>query len=123
MADKRTKKDNYNDLLAIPEIAGNEELVTFIKGEIELLDKRAEKAKQKAEEDKKNPDELKVKITEVLNDTDFTTVGDIVTLIGVEDVTPAKVVARLSQLVKDQVVVKEEIKGEKGKVMGYKLIG
>lgn len=37
---KITKRDNYNDLLAIPAVAENAQLVAFIEHEIELLDKK-----------------------------------------------------------------------------------
>lgn len=37
---KPTKRDNFNALLNIPDVKNNPELVTFIKHEIELLDKK-----------------------------------------------------------------------------------
>lgn len=37
---KITKRDNFNTLLAIPAVAENAQLVSFIKHEIELLDKK-----------------------------------------------------------------------------------
>lgn len=37
---KPTKRDHYNELLAIPAVAENEKLVAFIEHEIELLDKK-----------------------------------------------------------------------------------
>ena len=40
MANKITKRDNYNALLNIPEVASNAELVAFINHEIELLDRK-----------------------------------------------------------------------------------
>ena len=45
MAEKKiTKKDRYNQLLAIAEVSANEDLVTFITHEIELLDKKSAKS-------------------------------------------------------------------------------
>ena len=45
MAEKKiTKKDRFNQLLEIPEVAENEELVAFIKHEIELLEKKGSKS-------------------------------------------------------------------------------
>lgn len=44
MEKKITKKDRFNQLLAIGEVAQNEELVAFIKHEIELLEKKASKS-------------------------------------------------------------------------------
>ena len=40
MANKITKRDNYNALLNIPEVASNAELVAFINHEIELLERK-----------------------------------------------------------------------------------
>lgn len=37
---KITKRDNFNTLLAIPAVAENAQLVSFIEHEIELLDKK-----------------------------------------------------------------------------------
>ena len=45
MAEKKiTKKDRFNQLLKIAEVATNEDLVAFIKHEIELLDKKSAKS-------------------------------------------------------------------------------
>lgn len=44
MEKKITKKDRFNQLLEIAEVATNEDLVTFIKHEIELLDKKSAKS-------------------------------------------------------------------------------
>ena len=40
MANKVTKRDNFNALLNIEEVASNPELVEFIKHELELLDRK-----------------------------------------------------------------------------------
>ena len=42
--EKITKKDRFNQLLAIEEVLVNDELVAFIKHEIELLEKKANKS-------------------------------------------------------------------------------
>ena len=44
MEKKITKKDRFNQLLAIEEVLVNDELVAFIKHEIELLEKKANKS-------------------------------------------------------------------------------
>ena len=46
MANKMTKKDYFNQLLAIKEVSANEGLVGFINHEIELLEKKASKSGQ-----------------------------------------------------------------------------
>ena len=45
MANKITKRDNFNSLLAIPEVASNPTLVAFINHELELLDKKNKSSK------------------------------------------------------------------------------
>jgi len=42
MANKVTKKDNFNTLLGLEQVQANAALVAFINHEIELLDKKAE---------------------------------------------------------------------------------
>ena len=42
MANKVTKKDNFNALLALADVQANPALVDFINHEIELLDRKAE---------------------------------------------------------------------------------
>lgn len=44
MANKKTKKDLFNEVLAIAEVQANEELVNFINHELELLSKKASKS-------------------------------------------------------------------------------
>ena len=44
MEKKITKKDRFNQLLAIDEVSMNDELVAFIQHEIELLEKKAGKS-------------------------------------------------------------------------------
>lgn len=44
MEKKITKKDRFNQLLEIAEVAINEDLVAFIKHEIELLEKKSAKS-------------------------------------------------------------------------------
>lgn len=46
MAKKMTKKDYFNQLLAIKEVSANEDLVGFINHEIELLAKKSGKSGQ-----------------------------------------------------------------------------
>ena len=44
MEKKITKKDRFNQLLAIDGVSANDELVAFIQHEIELLEKKAGKS-------------------------------------------------------------------------------
>lgn len=65
MTKKLTKKDHYNALKAIPEVAQNEVLVAFIDHELELLNKKNSTEKKPTATQKAN-EGLKVVILEVL---------------------------------------------------------
>lgn len=65
MTKKMTKKDHFNMLKAIPEVAQNEILMNFIDHEIELLEKKNSSEKKPTATQKAN-EGLKVVILEVL---------------------------------------------------------
>ena len=97
-----------------------DELVEFIEKQITLLDNKAAKAKERAAEKRAEGDELRALVEATLTD-EYQTIADITEQIDSEDVTKAKVTARLTQLVKDGLAVKEEAKTEDGKkVMVYR---
>ena len=128
--EKKTKKEMWNSLLEIEDVAKDENLVAFIKKEIESIDKKAEKAKERAAKKAEESDSLKEEIYAVLEaseEPEFTPIADIVAAIGREDVTPAKVTARLTKLVEAGRVLKQEISiekdgGAKRRVQGYKVV-
>lgn len=126
--EKKTKKEMWTSLLEIEDVAKDENLVAFIKKEIESIDKKAEKAKERAAKKAEESDSLKEEIYAVLeaSEAEFTPIVDIVAAIGKEDVTPAKVTARLTKLVEAGRVIKQEISiekdgGAKRRVQGYKV--
>lgn len=96
------------------------EMVEFIDAQLETLAKKAEKAKERAAAKKSEGDELRAVVQAVLTD-EFQTIDAITAQIAGEGVTKAKVTARLTQLVKADVAVKEQIKDGDRKVMGYRL--
>lgn len=120
---KVTKKEYYAMLKEIVEsadIENQEELVNFIDKQIELLDNKAAKAKEKAAEKRAEGDELRATVEATLTE-EFQTINAIVEQIDDEEISKAKVTARLTQLVKEGLAVKEEAKTEDGKkVMVYK---
>lgn len=65
MTKKMTKKDYFNMLKAIPEVAQNEILMNFIDHEIELLEKKNSSEKKPTAQQKAN-EGFKAKIVEVL---------------------------------------------------------
>lgn len=94
--------------------ASGEEVLEFLNKEIESLDKKAEKAKEKAAEKKAAGDELRTKIEAILEEAGtFLTIAEIVEKIGDSEVTPSKVVARLTQLVKLEKITKDKNKDKK----------
>ena len=119
-----TKRDNYEALKEIVKksnVENAEMLVEFINKQIEMIDNKSAKAKEKAAEKRAEGDELRAVIKSVLTN-EYQTVDAITAQIEGEDITKAKVVARLTQLVNNGEAVKEQGKSEDNKkVMTYKL--
>ena len=123
MEKKITKKDYFAMVAEIVDNSNAEnkdELMEFIEKQVEALDKKAAKAKERAAEKKAEGDALRDKVEAVLTN-EVQVIDQIVEAIGDEEVTRNKVVARLTQLVKADIAVKEEVKNGSKKVMGYKL--
>lgn len=122
MEKKMTKKEMFGlllELLETAEVAERDELKNFVAHEIEMIENKAEKAKTYKR--KKPADVLKEQIYTKLDVLEFRTIHDIVSDFNDADITAAKVSARLTSLVKEGLAVKEEIKIENRKLMGYKL--
>jgi len=101
-----------------------EDVITYCDTTIAQLAAKREKAVAKAAEKKASGDVLKGKILAVMNSMEpdrFATADEILEAVNDEDATKSKIVARLSQLVKEDIVVKELVKREEGKRMSYKL--
>lgn len=121
---KITKKDWYAQIRAVVEASDNEQkdgILAFIDHEVELLEAKAVKAAERAASKKADGDELRNAVQAVLTD-ELQTIDAITAQIDGEDVTKAKVTARLTQLVKTGVAAKDMVKTEDGrKVAAYKL--
>jgi hypothetical protein len=117
---KMTRKQIFEALKAIP---ANAQYVDFFQHEIEMLDARTEKARAKREEKKAAADELKDKIYAVLTD-ELQTSADILEKIGAndEEITRGKVTARLTKLVNEGKIERADVKVDKKRVKGYRLI-
>ena len=106
----------------------DEAVAEFCANEIDLLDKKAAKAKERAAAKKAEGDELTAAVAAVLTD-ELQPIADIAAQVTGEDVTVAKVTYRLTQLVKNGEAEKQELtvpggEGTKArKIQGYKLIG
>lgn len=108
-----------------------ETLAIFAQNEIELLDKKATKAKERAAVKKAEGDELTAVVKTVMSSDNFETIADISAKVAEtygEDATVARVTYRLTQLVNNGEAEKSEITidgGEgqkKRKLMAYKLV-
>ena len=123
---KVTKRDNFTEIASILAEAGREDLAQVMNHEIELLDKKAEKAKETAAKKNAASDALAEAVQNALTD-EFATIADITAKVNTEnsDVSTAKVQYRLNNLVKNGVAVKEQVKVGEGdsarKLMSYKI--
>lgn len=124
MADKMTKRDYFEMLKGfVPADAERAtELVEFIDKQIEQLDAKATKARERAAERKAEGDELRAMVAAAVTD-EFQTIDQIMTAMELDDpdVTRAKITARLGQLVKAGEVMKVAMTVDKRRVMHYKL--
>ena len=124
-----TKKDILTALNAqtLVDVTVGEETVTvddmvdFIEKSIAQLDARTEKARAKAAEKKAAGDELKANIKAVLSETPMT-VADIVEALDDPEVTNAKVIARLTQLVNAQEIFKTDARVDKRTLKVYSTV-
>lgn len=125
MADvKMTKAMWLEEIKGVVEAAdyeNKEGAIEFINKQIETLAAKAEKAKEKAAKAKAEGDELRA-IVEVILTADAQPIDDIVAQIESEDVTKAKVTARLTALVNAGIAKKEPVKVGSRKVMAYSLV-
>lgn len=110
-------------------VAVTDEMIRlFGEHEIQLLDKKADKAKATAKAKNAATDALTDAVAAVLND-ELQTIADVTAQIEGEDVTTSKVQYRLNALVKAGQAEKEEVtlpaaEGKKArKVMAYRLVG
>jgi len=102
------------------EITANDVVMFAAKAQEQIAGK-AKKAKEYTEKKKAKGDELRDAVASTLTE-EFQTREDILAALDAgEDITIAKVGARLTSLVKAGIAVKEEMKTVTGRKMGYKL--
>lgn len=111
---KVTKRENYESLLKIEEVKANEELVAFIKHEMELLAKKASrKSNSKTKTQKENEEILQPAVTRTLeNAEEGMTATEIAQAIIEISVSVPRVSAMLKKLVADGAVIREVVKGK-----------
>ena len=128
---KTTKKEYFEQvktiLLASPNMISTE-LIEFIDKEIAALDKKAEAAKVARDKKKAANDELMEEVFNCLTSEEFTVIPQIMKHFeGREEISSAKVTARLKKLVDAERVEKDIVKvsaeGEKTRTLtGYRVI-
>lgn len=111
MAEKRmTKRDNYNTLLTIKEVAENPALTAFIQHEIELLDKKGATEKKPTAKQTENAD-IKTEILNGMEDGKKYTIAELQDSIGVlADLTNQRISALLKQMKDANLIVRTEDK-------------
>ena len=98
------------------------ELIDFLDAQIVAIDTKAEKAKARNAVKKANGDELRDVVQSVLTN-ELQTIDAIVAQIEGEEITKAKITARLTSLVKNGIAEKEDVKDDEGrKLKAYKLV-
>ena len=116
-----TKREMYDVIGSVFNTIDNEhkdEVLAFIEKEKEALDRKNEKAKERAAEKRAASDVLKGKIADVIGDEPMT-VNAILEALEDEDLTPAKVTARTKKLVSEGVISREMVKVDGRKLTAY----
>lgn len=98
--------------------ADKAEIMEFCEKEIKALDRKNEKARERAGKKKEEGDALKERIFEILGE-EPKTVADIMAELGDADITPSKVVARVSAMVRAGKVAKATCKIDGRKLVAY----
>ena len=114
MADvvKVTNKEMFakiKEVLVASDVEGKEDLIAFVDSRIALIEKKAAKAAETAAEKKNELDELCEVVKSILG-TEPQTADDVFAQVSGEDVTIAKVRARLTKLEKAGIAVKSDVK-------------
>ena len=127
---KMTKRDMYEAIIGVMQTGETtvnpDDIVAFCQNELELLDKKALKAKERSAAKRSEGDALQDAVLEALSDEEYRTIADIAASIEGEDVTVSRVTYRLNSLVKvgkaakSEVVVEAVGGGKKRKVVAYK---
>ena len=125
-ATKKTKTMYFEELrelvfTTVTDAEKQAEYVEFIDKQIEALDKRKAAAAARAEKKKAESDALTDAIYELIGDK-LVTVDEITVAFDDEEVTRAKVTARLGKLVNAGLIEKEPVRVDGKKRMAYRRI-
>ena len=100
------------------EVEGREDVLAYVEKEIAALDHKNEMAAKRAAEKRAKGDELRATIEGLLSE-EPKTINDILAELDDESLTPSKIVARMTQLVKAGKAVKENVKIGDRKLVAY----
>ena len=120
---KVTKKEYYDLIKNVIEgtnVAEKDELIEFIDKQVAQIEAKAEKAKARAAEKRIAGDALREKVKSILTN-ELQTADEITNQIEDEEISRAKVIARLTQLVKNGEAEKADVKVDSRNVKAYKL--
>ena len=121
---KREKFERVMNFVTGTEVSFSDEerneMLEWCDKEIAALNAKNEKAKERAAEKRAAGDELRAKVLGVMNDEPITIDG-ILTALGDESLTPAKITARTRQLVAAGEITKTMVKVDGRKLTAYAL--
>lgn len=121
---KMTKKEYYNlikNVIEGTDVVEKDELIEFINKQVAQIEAKAEKAKARAAEKRIAGDALREKVKSILTN-ELQTADEITNQIeDEEEISRAKVIARLTQLVKNGEAEKADVKVDSRNVKAYKL--
>lgn len=104
------------------DVVSAKDVIEFVDTTIAQLEAKAAKAKERAAKAKAEGDEIRDAIEAVLTD-EFKPIATIIAEVGIEDLTPGKVSARVGQLIKLGRATKADVKVGDKKVKAYALPG
>ncbi len=116
---KLTKKELYEmvkEVITNADVEDKDELISFVDRQIEILENKAVKSRERAAEKRAAGDELRASVKAVLT-SEFQTADEITSALNDEEITKAKVIARLTQLVKAGEAEKEDAKVDSGRTI------
>ena len=112
MANKKTQKDYFNEIIAVVAEAGREDLVKFCEDRIEKLSRKSASGSKKPTKTQVENEGIKDTIVEVLAELDAPTSATAIATDPRVNVSNQKVTALLKQLVADGRVIRTEDKGK-----------
>ena len=116
-----TKREAYEVISSVfsgIDHESKEDVLNLCEKEIAALDHKNEMAKKRAAEKRAQGDALRATIEGLLSD-EPKTVNDILAELNDDSITPAKVVSRMTQLVKAEKANKETVKADGRKLVAY----